>query len=125
MLITKSRLVFARRMLSHLLARQECCCPYCGETSDLELLGRKKVLLQVLRCSRCRLIFRYPLDSTADNSAYYQDVYQSGATTRMPQPPELANMLAARFRGCGSLDIWEKIQVLKALSTTLSESVNV
>ena len=112
--ISKAKLSFIRRIVRNRLARQRRACPYCGESSNLELIGRKKVLLDVLRCKNCLLIFRWPMDTTIDNYAYYQDEYRAGLTTDLPTEHQLESMARESFRG-SPLDLSQKIQILKAL----------
>jgi 2-polyprenyl-3-methyl-5-hydroxy-6-metoxy-1,4-benzoquinol methylase len=92
-------------------------CPYCGETSALELMRRKKFLMEVLRCGKCTLIFRYPVDSVHDNFSYYQDEYRSATVTELP--PEREPEPGAE-NGCvyGKVDFTPKIEALKALRSS-------
>ena len=87
-------------------------CPYCGEKSALELLGRKKLLMDVLRCGKCSLMFRYPVDSASDNFAYYQDEYRVAKVTELPDEETLRNGMH------GEAEFASKIDALKALKSS-------
>lgn len=116
-LIERSKLSFLGRMVRNRLAGAPRACPYCGETAALELMGRKKLLIEVLRCGKCALIFRYPGDSVRDNFTYYQDEYRAAAVTELPaehEPePDADN-------GCeySKVDFTPKIEALKALRSS-------
>jgi 2-polyprenyl-3-methyl-5-hydroxy-6-metoxy-1,4-benzoquinol methylase len=112
--ITKSKLSFARRVIGHRLKGQPRVCPYCGPSSQLELLGRKKLIMDVLRCRHCLLIFRWPMDTPEDNSTYYQSEYEAGIATDQPSNGQLEEMMKGGFRGT-TLDLSPKIQILRAI----------
>lgn len=113
MLISRSKLSFFRRVITGRVAGPPRACPYCGESSDLELMGRKKLLLEVFLCGNCSLIFRYPADSLNGNFEYYQDEYQSGPVTSLPSEYEVERLING---DCASaLDFTPKIEALKAL----------
>jgi transcription elongation factor Elf1 len=82
--MTKKKLRFLRWLIQHHLIGQRKLCPYCGESVQFEYLGKKKILIDIIRCTNCSLIFRYPTDSMTDNAAYYQNEYSSGSVTDMP-----------------------------------------
>ena len=112
-----SKLSFLRRIIRASLVGPARACPYCGETSGLRLIGRKKLLLEVLRCSNCALIFRYPTDSPNDNFNYYQNEYESGPVTNFPSEHELASLIKGDFAGSAH-DFTPKLQALKALRSS-------
>jgi SAM-dependent methyltransferase len=78
-------------------------------------LGRKWLLLDVLRCRACGLDFRYPLDTPEDSAAYYEREYRSAAATQFPAPDELGAMAARDFRDT-PWDLESRIRVLRALA---------
>ena len=114
MRISRSKLSFLARIIRHRLARRPRACPYCAESLRLELMGRKRLILEVLRCQKCLLMFRYPMDSPEESYMYYQNEYRSGATTDLPHDDQLGPMMERQFRGTG-LDLEAKIKVLKRL----------
>ena len=109
-----SKAAFATRMLQRRMMRPPRACPYCGESRELNLLGRKKLLLDVLRCPACRLTFRWPLETETESHRFYQGRYAEGAITRLPRPAELSRLVKSAFRGT-SLDLAAKIEILSAL----------
>ena len=117
MRIAKSKLSFLRRIIQHRLARQPRVCPYCAESLKIELMGRKKLILDVVRCQNCLLIFRYPMDDSEESYTYYEHEYESGATTHLPHDNQVKSMLENGFKGTG-LDLGAKIKVLKGLRSS-------
>jgi SAM-dependent methyltransferase len=104
-------------MIWHRLARRAPACPYCKETGRLKRIARKKLVLDVLQCEQCLLMFRWPMETPEEFHSFYQQGYSEGAITELPRPDELARLCAAGFRG-GSLDLTGKIRMLRALSPT-------
>jgi SAM-dependent methyltransferase len=92
-------------------------CPYCGEESALKLIGRKKLLMDVLLCGKCSLIFRYPVDSAANNFDYYQDEYRVASVTELPDDESLKNAAASDGLN-GEAEFESKIEALKALQSS-------
>jgi 2-polyprenyl-3-methyl-5-hydroxy-6-metoxy-1,4-benzoquinol methylase len=110
-----SKLPFLRRVVRHRLERQARRCPYCNDSSDFELIGRKKILVEILRCKRCRLIFRHPRDTQEDNYEHYQNEYSSGPVTVFPDDERIRQLKSSVFAGAGELDEKAKIDVLSTL----------
>jgi SAM-dependent methyltransferase len=106
---------FVAKLLWGRVARQPRLCPYCKESDEAELLHRKKWIMDVLRCRKCLLIYRWPCDSLAENRDYYQKRYVSGVATHLPEAQGIAEMKARCFKGYLGLDLSTKIQVLKAV----------
>jgi transcription elongation factor Elf1 len=65
------RIRFAASMALRRLTGADRTCPYCG-SPDTQSIHRKMFLLDVLRCSVCDLMFRYPQATIADNAMDYQ-----------------------------------------------------
>jgi len=51
--MTKKKLRFLRRLIKHRLIGQRKLCPYCGESVQFEYLGKKKILIDIIRCTNC------------------------------------------------------------------------
>jgi SAM-dependent methyltransferase len=115
--ITKKKLRFLRWLIKHRLIGQPKRCPYCGESVQFEYLGKKKILIDIIRCTNCSLIFRYPADSVTDNAAYYQKEYSSGPVTDMPDEAYLQVLKRNNFQG-SSLERSPKIHVLQAIKNS-------
>jgi SAM-dependent methyltransferase len=116
MIVSKAKFSYLQRMMRHRIERQRRACPYCGESTRLELLGRKKLVVEVIRCNACLMIFRYPLDTERDNFKHYQSEYQSIEVTELPSEAELARIKAQGFRG--SIDFSRKLDAVQALKST-------
>jgi len=107
-----ARLGFLLRVASAYVTDRDRSCPYCCETRTA-VVARKYGLLELRRCSGCRLRFRWPKDSVRRNAAYYQAQYrQRGLTTDLPNAEQLSRMVEAGFRGTEK-DFAEKIEVLR------------
>ena len=113
-MISAAKLPFLQRMIRHRLSGRAAACPYCRESSQLKRIARKKLVLDVLQCERCLLMFRWPMETPEEFTRYYQQAYTEGAITDLPSPEELARLCAAGFRG-GALDLAGKILMLRAL----------
>jgi len=107
-----TRLGFFCRMLLQRARNQARTCPYCS-SRNLYLIGRKKVVMDVLQCAECHLIFRYPLDDIRASWRYYQKSYKSGFVTGIPEAV-LDSYLEKNFAG-SPLDVSSKINVLRAV----------
>lgn len=113
-MISAAKLPFLKRMIWQRLSGRKPACPYCGESESLKHIARKKVVLEVLQCERCLLIFRWPMETAEEFDAFYQQEYKEGTITDLPSPSELAQLCAINFRG-GPLDLSGKILMLQAL----------
>ena len=111
-----SKISFLRRILLARLRFQPRICPYCG-SPHLKLLGRKKLVLDVLQCKDCSLIFRYPMDTIKDNVKYYQKEYKSRIVANLPDVSLLRVWVSQNFSQT-PLDMSAKIKALKKLRRT-------
>ncbi len=111
--ITRSKIDYLKRVVVHRLRRQPRVCPYCDEQRQHRLLGRKKLVIEILRCQRCGLIFRYPLETARDNVERYQTTYDQVEVTTLPTEKELARFLADGFPG--NLNFEPRVRALAAL----------
>ncbi len=111
--LTRAKLDYLVRVVGHRVRLQPRICPYCGEARDLRLLGRKKLIIEIFRCQRCRLIFRYPRETARDNTERYQLTYDQAEVTTLPTEEELAHFIADGFSG--SSDFGPKLRALAAL----------
>ncbi len=99
-LTTKFR--YGKRMLGHRLRGQPRVCPYCGPGSPISRLRRKKLIVDILQCDNCRLIFRWPADTLEELDRHYDSQYAEEAP---PGPSAGAQRLtgASRSRFCAAL----------------------
>jgi 2-polyprenyl-3-methyl-5-hydroxy-6-metoxy-1,4-benzoquinol methylase len=106
---------FVRRLLCHRFQRQPRVCPYCGPFSGLKRIRRKKLVMDILQCDVCHLVFRWPTDTPEENDVYYQNEF-AGDTPQviLPTAEELQRFKNSNFLDSG-LDITDKVLVLDAL----------
>lgn len=110
-----SKLRFVRRLLRHRLERQRRACPYCGPSVSVKFVRRKKIIMDILRCETCHLIFRWPLDTAEESEAYYQNDFAGDTPqVKLPSTQELQRYQTSNFAGSG-LDLSDKVEVLQAL----------
>jgi SAM-dependent methyltransferase len=102
---------FSIKVLHRYWENQPRACPYCAG-KETELLGRKKFLLELRRCQKCQLMFRYPQDVPQENAQFYQDEYEEGMTTGIPIQSELDQLLSTNFFGTEK-DLSLKIQLIQ------------
>jgi len=97
-----------KRMLQRGLA-----CPACG-SAKAECLDRKYAVVILVHCQICALMFRTPTTSVAEIAPYYQEDYQLGFTTEMPDATALAQLKAGKFRDIGK-DFSDRLELLRRL----------
>jgi len=108
-----ARINFLIRVLSAYLESQDKNCPYCG-SEDTWIIGRKRIVLQLRKCSNCSLMFRWPKDTIKFNRTFYQKAYkQNGLTTDLPDLALLDRLEKTKFTG-SEKDFSEKIVILRA-----------
>ncbi|HKT47561.1 MAG TPA: class I SAM-dependent methyltransferase [Candidatus Acidoferrales bacterium] len=111
--LTKFR--YSKRMLRHRLRGQPRVCPYCGPGSEIKRLRRKKLLVDILQCEGCKLIFRWPADTPEELDRHYDNEYAEAAPqVRLPGAEELKRLLEEEFRPLFA-DVSHKVKVLKSL----------
>lgn len=109
-----NKLQFLARVIRHRLEGQARVCPYCKEPTTLDHLAKKKLVLEVFRCQKCSLIFRWPLDTRAEADNYYQHAYAKCAPyVRLPSASELRELMRMNFAG-SLLDRSAEIAIVKA-----------
>jgi 2-polyprenyl-3-methyl-5-hydroxy-6-metoxy-1,4-benzoquinol methylase len=106
---------YVRRMLRHRWFGQLRVCPYCGPSSIVKLVRRKKAIVEILQCQTCHLWFRWPSDTFHEHENYYQEEF-AGDTPQviLPDAEELLVLKSTNFSG-SSLDINSKVRVLHDL----------
>lgn len=111
----RAKVRYIRRILHHRLRQQPRICPYCGPSSTVHLVRRKKLIVEILQCQTCHLWFRWPSDTLDEHDAYYQDEF-AGDTQQvvLPSDSQLKKLRDTNFAG-SPLDISNKVQVLRAL----------
>jgi SAM-dependent methyltransferase len=103
-------------MLQHRLIGQPRACPYCGPSSPLSLLRRKKLIMDILQCGNCRLIFRWPIDDPEELDVHYESGFAEAAPqVRTPDPNDLQTLIENDFAPIFGPDLKHKIAVLKAI----------
>lgn len=82
----------------------------------------KKYFHQLLECSECGLLFRYPCETMEKMNRFYQASYQqSGLTTDLPDGGALAQLLETNFSGTSKdfsrfLDLFNALKVSRGAS---------
>lgn len=73
-------------------------CPYCG-SRNYQLVERKKVVTALLKCSNCRLNYKYPYDPKEFYAKFYQSDYKSdlGHMVNLPSDSELEDLMKRNF----------------------------
>jgi 2-polyprenyl-3-methyl-5-hydroxy-6-metoxy-1,4-benzoquinol methylase len=113
---TRSKFRFARRMLLHRMRRQPRVCPYCGPSSPVSRMRRKKLIMDILQCGKCHLIFRWPLDTAAELDTHYETQFaEESPQVRLPKPSELRTLMKSDFATMFGPDLAHKIGILKAI----------
>jgi 2-polyprenyl-3-methyl-5-hydroxy-6-metoxy-1,4-benzoquinol methylase len=100
-------------MIRHRLSGRRPACPYCGGTR-LRRVARKRLVLDVLECGGCLLLFRWPMETEEEFRLFYQAEYREGAITEVPSAEMLAEMSGKGFAGT-SLDLSSKVELLRGL----------
>ena len=109
------KLRYIRRILRHRWHRQPRTCPYCGPSSQVRLVRRKKIIVEILQCQTCQLMFRWPADTAHEQDSYYQQNFAGDSPqVVLPGNEELRSLIDANFAG-SPLDINNKVRVLSAL----------
>lgn len=73
-------------------------CPDCGN-EQYNTVDRKALLIELRRCSSCRLMYRFPADTKQYNERFYQSDYAQGFTTDLPSDEGLAELKKSSFSG--------------------------
>lgn len=110
-----SKLAFATRSLYKSLI-QAPNCPYCDNKST-SLVERKHTILQLRKCGRCKVQFRFPKDDSTENDKFYQEDYKQNTVTDLPAEAEIPHHIATSFREVGR-DLTEHLQTIKAIAPT-------
>jgi 2-polyprenyl-3-methyl-5-hydroxy-6-metoxy-1,4-benzoquinol methylase len=112
----RSKFRFARRMLLHRMRRQPRVCPYCGPSSPVSRMERKKLIMDILQCGKCRLIFRWPLDTAEDLDIHYETQFaEESPQVRLPEPSDLPTLIKSDFATIFGPDLGHKMSILKAV----------
>ena len=107
---------YIQRILLHRWHGQPRVCPYCGPTSAVNLVRRKKWIVEILQCRTCHLWFRWPADAPDEHDRYYQEEFAGDSPqVVLPESEELDSLMKANFSG-SPLDIASKARVLAILS---------
>lgn len=110
-----AKIQYVRRILNYRWHHQPRVCPYCGPTSAVKLVRRKKFIVEILQCQTCHLWFRWPMDSPVEHIRYYQKEFAVDTPqVALPQEAELQALMMTNFAG-SPLDINSKAGVLKLL----------
>jgi len=88
-------------VLYNLVTQKNKYCPYCGN-KNTTFVGRNAPISEVRKCPSCRLMFRWPKQSSTFNQSFYQRMYskvhRSTATT-LPDKDTLSAWRFNNFKG--------------------------
>lgn len=103
-------------MVTSRLAMTDWSCPYC-ESTHSRVMQRKRLILDLRRCVRCGLMFRWPKDSVQHNYHFYQSAYRQSMTPEMPEQAWLRVNPETLFRNnqLNILNISERLALLRTL----------
>lgn len=73
-------------------------CPNCGHDGFTNC-DRKALVTELRDCTNCRLMYRFPTDPVEASLDFYQEDYEQGFTTDMPDDEALAALTGSRFAG--------------------------
>jgi 2-polyprenyl-3-methyl-5-hydroxy-6-metoxy-1,4-benzoquinol methylase len=111
----RSKLRYVKRMLRHRLRGQPRVCPHCGTSSTVSRIRRKKLVVDILQCSKCHLIFRWPADTPDELGIHYESQFAEDAPqVRQPDPHELQGLLNNNFASLFG-DLSHKLSLLRAV----------
>ena len=96
-------------------------CPNCGG-KRAEVVDRKAFVTSLRRCFQCKLLFRTPTTSEAENARYYQQEYDQGFTTQIPSESRLKELTATEFKGSAK-DYSGYLTVLAGLGCTPGQRI--
>jgi 2-polyprenyl-3-methyl-5-hydroxy-6-metoxy-1,4-benzoquinol methylase len=112
----RTKFRFAKRMLWHRVTRQPRVCPYCGQSSTVSLMKRKKLILDILVCDNCRLIFRWPMETEKELDIHYDMQYAVAAPqVVLPDPHDLPQLKKEKFTSLFGPDLGHKMEVLRSI----------
>lgn len=107
------KLKYLRLSAAKTVLRKGFDCPSCG-SGESRIVDRKYLVTALRRCDGCKLLFRTPATTAAENEAFYQAEYSQGFTTDMPDPAALERLVSSGFRG-HEKDYSTYIAVLRSL----------
>jgi len=111
----RSKLRYVKRMLRHRLRGQPRVCPHCGTSSTVSRIQRKKLVVDILQCGKCHLIFRWPADTPDELGIHYESQFAEDAPqVRQPEPQDLHSLLDDNFASLFG-DLSHKINLLGAI----------
>ncbi|MBU4190008.1 MAG: class I SAM-dependent methyltransferase [Candidatus Thermoplasmatota archaeon] len=111
MAIWEFRLGFIIKTLKRFLAGQDTTCPHC-RSHNTKLIDTKYIILQLMRCIDCGLMFRYPKDDVQTNIEFYQKSYCEGSVSETPSDKALKELIDSSFAETG-VCCREHIQIIK------------
>jgi SAM-dependent methyltransferase len=111
----KAKIRYVRRILHHRWHGQPRVCPYCGPSTIVKLVRRKKLIVEILQCQSCHLWFRWPTDTPGEHDKYYQEDFAGDSPqVILPESSELHALTSTNFSS-SPLDINSKVEVLRCL----------
>ena len=113
MITNKHKIRYFLQSLVKSVLRQREECPSCGHVRA-DQVDKKYGVTRLLRCQKCKLMFRAPTTSDEQFKRYYQSAYKEGFTTELPSPEELESLTSSKFENTDK-NYMKYIKVLDAL----------
>ncbi len=109
----KGKLGYLFTSANKFILRKGMSCPSCGYIYA-DIVDSKYVVTSLRRCRNCQLLFRTPTTVAEDNAEFYQEDYEQGFTTEMPDDERLGLYIGSEFKGTEK-DYSTYIEVLEAI----------
>ena len=100
--------------LRKVLLREGRRCPSCGARDTGRVLDRKWFVTSLRRCRDCKLLYRVPTTTEAENERLYEAKYKEGFTTELPDLTVLKESITGNFKETPK-DYTVYVDVLRAL----------
>lgn len=111
--MNSSKLTYLQRSLGKYVRGIARACPSCGAAAA-NVQDVKYFVTRLCRCSDCGLLYRVPTTSEKENEEFYQQEYEQGFTTELPDDEKLNTLLSSGFKG-SPIDYAAYVDVLEAL----------
>jgi len=93
-----NKIRYLLKSLSKVADKQRLGCPSCASHAST-VVSRKYIFTALRRCNHCKLLFRTPTTTSAENASFYQEAYSQGFTTDAPDDVQLEKLTSSNFAG--------------------------
>jgi 2-polyprenyl-3-methyl-5-hydroxy-6-metoxy-1,4-benzoquinol methylase len=116
--MTMQKIKYFLNSLLKILSRKNIYCPSCY-SKNYNLVKKKFLVTSLKRCMNCKLLYRSPSASNDENKKFYNNEYEHGFTTNLPDKINLSKMLNSNFANTEK-NFSNKIKILKVLSNNFA-----